>query len=148
MARRLPLGNLLNRLFGCVVGADPAAPIIGPLDGAGSTPTRPAPSPISRTFFNLILAAAVPAGARSHTPWLLRKLLPARVAADDPSQPRHLDHGALETPPIALAAAAREALRMADALEAGSGLAPLTPWPAPTGAASARSAGWTMCSTG
>jgi phosphate:Na+ symporter len=54
---------------------------------------------------------------------VLRKLLPARVAADDPSRPRYLDHAALESPPIALAAAAREALRMADALEAMLGRA-------------------------
>ena len=69
------------------------------------------------TGFNLILAALFLPVLGPYA-WLLRKLLPARVAADDPSRPRYLDHAALETPPIALAAAAREALRMADALEA------------------------------
>jgi phosphate:Na+ symporter len=44
-------------------------------------------------------------------------LLPARVEPDDPGRPRYLEQAALETPPIALAAAGREALRMADALE-------------------------------
>jgi phosphate:Na+ symporter len=40
------------------------------------------------------------------------------VEADDPSRPRYLDHAALENPAVALASASREALRMADALEA------------------------------
>jgi phosphate:Na+ symporter len=53
----------------------------------------------------------------------LRKMLPARVDADDPSRPRYLDPVALESPPIALGGAAREALRMADALEAMLGRA-------------------------
>jgi phosphate:Na+ symporter len=48
---------------------------------------------------------------------MLRRLLPARVEPDDPGQPRYLERSALETPPIALAGAARDALRMADALE-------------------------------
>ncbi len=69
------------------------------------------------TGFNLILAALFLPVLGPYA-WLLRKLLPARMAADDPSRPRYLDQAALETPPIALAAAAREALRMADALEA------------------------------
>ena len=48
---------------------------------------------------------------------LLRRWLPAGVAAPDPSQPLHLDPNAAELPPLALAAAARESLRMADVLE-------------------------------
>src|SRR5262249_25720797 len=69
------------------------------------------------TGFNLILAALF-LPALSPYAWVLRKLLPARIDAEDPSRPRYLDQTALESPPIALAAAAREALRMADALEA------------------------------
>jgi phosphate:Na+ symporter len=115
VARRLPIGNLLNRLFGCVV-ALVLLPRIGPwmvqFDG---DPARAVAD--FHTFFNLILAALFLPVLAPYA-WLLRKMLPARVAADDPSRPRYLDQGALETPPIALAAAAREALRMADALEA------------------------------
>jgi phosphate:Na+ symporter len=68
------------------------------------------------TAFNLLLAVIF---LPLLGPWagLLRRLLPARVEPDDPGQPRYLDQAALETPPIALAGAAREALRMADALE-------------------------------
>ena len=74
------------------------------------------------TGFNLILAALFLPALGPYA-WLLRKLLPARVAADDPSRPRYLDQTALESPPIALGGAAREALRMADALEAMLGRA-------------------------
>jgi hypothetical protein len=49
---------------------------------------------------------------------LLVRLLPARIDTADPSQPLYLDWAARETPSIALAGAAREALRMVDVFEA------------------------------
>ena len=49
---------------------------------------------------------------------LLAGLLPARVETADPSRPIYLDRAARETPSIALAGAAREALRMVDVFEA------------------------------
>jgi phosphate:Na+ symporter len=115
VARRLPVGNLLNRLFGCVVGL-----ILLDRIGRWMVVVDPDPSRAVADFhtgFNLIMAALFLPVLGPYA-WVLRKLLPARVAADDPSRPRYLDQTALETPPIALAAAAREALRMADALEA------------------------------
>ena len=48
---------------------------------------------------------------------LLVRLLPARVTLADPARPLYLDEAAREMPAIALAGAAREALRMADVLE-------------------------------
>ncbi len=48
---------------------------------------------------------------------LLRRLLPTRADPADPSQPLYLDPAAVEVPMVALGAATREALRMADALE-------------------------------
>ncbi len=115
VARRLPLGNLLNRALGCVVA-------LALLNWIGPLMVRIDPDPARavadfHTGFNLILAALFLPALGPYA-WVLRKLLPARVVADDPSQPRYLDQAALESPPIALAAAAREALRMADALEA------------------------------
>ena len=114
IARRLPVGNLLNRLVGCVLALI-LLPCIGPLV------VHIDPDPVREvadfhTGFNLVLAALCLPLLR---PWaaLLRKLLPARVEAGDPSQPRYLEPAAQESPPIAVAAAAREALRMADALE-------------------------------
>ena len=69
------------------------------------------------TLVNLVAALlflpALPAYAR-----LMVRLLPARLEPADPGQPRYLDQAALETPAIALACAAREALRLADLLEA------------------------------
>ena len=115
VARRLPLGNLLNRLAGCVI-ALALLPHIGKL----MVLIDPDPGRAVADFhtgFNLILAALF-LPALSPYAWLLRKLLPARVEADDPSRPRYLDQAALESPPIALGAAARKSLRMADALEA------------------------------
>ena len=115
MARRLPLGNLLNRRCGCVV----ALALLHPI---GALMVRLEPDPARavadfHTAFNLVLAALF-LPALSPYAWVLRKLLPARVDADDPSRPRYLDQTALKSPPIALGGAAREALRMADALEA------------------------------
>ncbi|BBK41252.1 Na/Pi cotransporter [Allostella vacuolata] len=48
---------------------------------------------------------------------LIERLLPTPDVPVDPSLPRHLDQNALESPPVAIAAAQREALRMGDALE-------------------------------
>ncbi len=115
VARRLPLGNLLNRALGCVVALallHRFGPWMVQFEG---DPARAVAD--FHTLFNLVLAALFLPALGPYA-WVLRKLLPARVAADDPSRPRYLDQTALESPPIALAAAAREALRMADALEA------------------------------
>ena len=115
VARRLPIGNLLNRALGCVVA-------LVLLNRIGSWLVQIEPDPVRaiadfHTGFNLILAALFLPALGPYAK-ILRKLLPARVVADDPSRPRYLDPTALESPPIALGAAAREALRMADALEA------------------------------
>src|SRR5579859_6224295 len=90
-AKRLPLGNLLNRLIGCGIA-------LACLDWIGPAVVFfPALEPFSR---------------------LLRRWIPNRVEAADPSQPLYLDPAAREIPSVALAGAAREALRMADVLEA------------------------------
>ncbi|HET7882293.1 MAG TPA: Na/Pi cotransporter family protein [Acetobacteraceae bacterium] len=120
VARRLPIGNLLNRALGCAV----ALALLGPL---GSLMVQVEPDPVRavadfHTGFNLLLAAVF-LPLLGPFAWVLRKLLPARVVADDPSRPRYLDETALATPAIALGGAAREALRMADALEAMLGRA-------------------------
>ena len=115
VARRLPIGNLLNRLLGCAVA-------LALLNRIGPWLVQFEPDPVRavadfHTGFNLILAALFLPALGPYAR-ILRLLLPARVVADDPSRPRYLDPTALESPPIALGAAAREALRMADALEA------------------------------
>jgi hypothetical protein len=94
------------------------------------------------TGFNLVLAARF-LPAQRPSAGVLRKRLPAAVAANDPSRTRYLDQEALETPPIALAAASREASRMADALEAM--LAQAANRPASIVGGLARCGGWMMC---
>ncbi len=114
-ARRLPMGNLLNRLLGCVA----ALALMGPIGRVMVQIEPNAARAVAdfHTLFNIIMAALfLPALAPFAR--LLTLLLPARVEPDDPSRPRYLDRSALETPPVALAGAAREALRMADGLEA------------------------------
>jgi len=120
VARRLTIGNLLTRLAGCLV----ALALLGRI-GAWMVQIEGDPARAVADFhtgFNLIVAALILPVLQPYA-WLLRRLLPTRVDADDPSQPRYLDSSALESPPIALAAAAREALRMADALDAMLGRA-------------------------
>ncbi len=114
-SRRVPIGNLLNRLVGVVV----ALALLGPI-GRLMVSIEPDGSRAVadfHTLFNVVLAAAFfPFLPRCAT--LLRRLLPARVDPADPSKSMYLDPAARETPVVALGGAAREALRLADVLEA------------------------------
>jgi phosphate:Na+ symporter len=114
-ARRLPLGNLLNRALGVVV-ALAALPILGPWL-VSIDPDNARVVADFHTGFNLVLALVF---FPLLTPYaaLLRRLLPARVNPADPGRPLYLDQAAIEVPMVALGAAAREALRMADVLDA------------------------------
>ncbi len=67
-------------------------------------------------LFNVVLAVIF-IGPLDALAGLLVRLLPEQKRPDDPSVPRYLDDAALETPPLALANAARETLRMGDTLE-------------------------------
>jgi phosphate:Na+ symporter len=69
------------------------------------------------TGFNIVLALVFFPLLKPFARLLVR-FLPARVDTADPSQPLYLDWAARETPSIALAGAAREALRMVDVFEA------------------------------
>jgi phosphate:Na+ symporter len=107
VAKRLPFGNLLNRLIGCILGLallDWAAPLLVAIE----------PDPVRavadfHTLFNLATAAlflpVLGPFAR-----LLVWLLPARATPADPTRPLYLDEAARETPGLALAGAARENL--------------------------------------
>ncbi len=113
-ARRVPAGNLGTRLLGVVVGLL-ALPWIGRwLVTIEPDPAREVAE--LHLAFNLVLAAVffplLPQYAA-----LLRRLFPARIETPDPSRPLYLDDAARETPVVAVGAAAREALRLADILE-------------------------------
>jgi phosphate:Na+ symporter len=111
-AKRLPVGNLLNRALGCVM-ALAALPILGPWlvvvfpDNARAVANF-------HTAFNLVLAAVFfpPYAA------LLRRWFPSSINAADPARPLYLQRAALDVPAVALGAATREALRLVDVLDA------------------------------
>jgi phosphate:Na+ symporter len=113
-AKRLPLGNLINRVAGIAVVLA-LLPMLAPWlvrivgDNARAVANF-------HTFFNLALALVFFPLLRPYAA-LLRRLFPDQVAVADPGRPLYLDPAAREVPVIALGGAAREALRMADVLE-------------------------------
>ncbi|MBN9316798.1 MAG: Na/Pi cotransporter family protein [Devosia sp.] len=114
VARRLPLVNLGNRVVGVILAWLLVAPIAEGLAGL-----HLAGAPAVAAFhlaFNLVLAlVALPFLAPLAR--LAERLVPARPDAEHPGQPIYLDRSARETPIVAIGGAAREALRLADALE-------------------------------
>jgi phosphate:Na+ symporter len=115
VAKRLPVGNVLNRAVGVLLGLA-LLPWIGPAMVTFDPNAARAVADF-HTAFNLVMAALFLPLLGSFAR-LLRWMLPARAVPTDPSQPIYLDQNAREMPVIALAGAAREALRMADVLEA------------------------------
>src|SRR5690242_4387531 len=114
-SRRLPIGNMLNRVVGVVLVLpflQPIAEIFGRFD---LNPARMAAD--FHTAFNLALAVlfvfALDGVAR-----LLVWLLPESAKQPNPSVPLYLDEAAIRTPSVALACAARETLHMGDVIEA------------------------------
>lgn len=114
-AKRLPLGNLLNRAVGCAL-ALLAIPYVTPLATTLEPNVARAVADF-HTAFNLLLAALFFPFLRPYAA-LLRRVLPARYDHADPAQPLYLDRAATEVPVVALGAATREALRLVDVLEA------------------------------
>jgi phosphate:Na+ symporter len=113
-ARRLPMGNMLVRLAGCVL-ALPLLPLCARwLSRVDPTPTRLVVN--FHTAFNLVLAVGfIPFTermARFLSRWLADPPKPA-----DPGEPIYLDPTALDAATIALANASRETLRMADMVQ-------------------------------
>jgi phosphate:Na+ symporter len=114
-AKRLPLGNLMNRVLGVAV-ALPLLPYLGRLMTIIDPDAARAVADF-HTLFNLVLAAAFFPLLGPYA-GLLRRWLPTRIAPIDPARPMYLDPSAREAPAVALGGAAREALRLADVLEA------------------------------
>jgi phosphate:Na+ symporter len=113
-SRRLPLGNLLNRVVGCAL----VLPFLNPI-ADGLALLEPNPSRMAADFhtaFNLALALVFIFPLKPLATLLIR-LLPERVKPSDPSTPLYLDDTALGTPSVALACAARETLHIGDIIE-------------------------------
>ena len=113
-SRRLPVGNLINRLVGLLVVLPFLQPIAAVFERFEPNPARMTAD--FHTAFNLALALAfilLLDGLAS----LLIRLLPEPKKSPDPSAPLYLDETAIHTPSVALAFAARETLHMADIVE-------------------------------
>ncbi|MDX7952530.1 Na/Pi cotransporter family protein [Lichenihabitans sp. Uapishka_5] len=114
-AKRLPIGNMLVRLGGAAV----ALPVL-PWLGRWLVTLEPEMGRAVADFhtaFNVALALiGLPLLDRYAA--LLRRWLPTRIDPADPTRPLYLDPAALDTPIVALGSAAREALRLADVLDA------------------------------
>jgi phosphate:Na+ symporter len=114
-SRRLPVGNMLNRLVGVLIALPFLQPIAREL--AALQPDAAKMTAEFHMAFNVALAAIF-IGLLDPVAWLLVRLLPEKKQTADASVPRYLDEAALENPPLALANAARETLRMGDTVEA------------------------------
>ena len=115
VARRVPLANLGNRLAGLVLAWLLIGPILGALAALNLTGATAVAA--FHLGFNLLLAlVALP--LLSPVARLMERLVPDRADPADPGRPLYLDRAARETPIVAIGGAAREALRLADALEA------------------------------
>ncbi len=113
-ARRVPLGNLIFKLLGCLM----CAPFLGTVQQALASfdPNVQRMVVNFHLLFNLALAAVF-IYATGPVARLTERLLVAPRRGEDPSRPRYLDDSALATPSLAIACAAREALRLGDVVE-------------------------------
>ncbi|HCF7065324.1 Na/Pi cotransporter family protein [Pseudomonas aeruginosa] len=120
VARRLPLGNLLVRLLGCLLVLPWLTALAQPANALGG-----AAAVWFHSAFNLALALLA-IGFTGPLAALLARLLPEEAQSDEPGMPRYLDEAGLEVANIGLANATREVLRLADMaslmLRATSGL--------------------------
>lgn len=109
--RRLAVANLLMRACGVLLTAS-VLPWVQPyLAMLGADEARMVAN--FHTVFNIALALTF-LPFLSLVERLTRHFMPDPVAADEPGAPRYLDSSSLDTPPVALACAAREALGMGD----------------------------------
>jgi phosphate:Na+ symporter len=112
--RRLPLGNLLNRVVGCVLVLPFLHPIADALQRIEPNASRAAAD--FHTVFNVALALVfiLPLGGLAS---LLTRFLPEKKKPSDPASPLYLDETAIDTPTVALVCAARETLHIGDIVE-------------------------------
>ena len=110
---RLPLGNLINRLLGCVLVLAFLPTLAGWLALLDATPVRLVAN--AHLAFNLAMSLLAFPLLRPLA-WALRRALPDRPELDE-AAPRYLDSSATTMPAVAMANAQREVLRIADVLE-------------------------------
>lgn len=113
-ALRIPVGNLIVRLIG-VSAVFSFIPLIeGYVNAFDATPAREIVN--FHTAFNIFLALLF-LPLTGIISGLCAKMIPDHVENDDPAHTRYLDEKDLSMPSVALAAATRETLRMADLVQ-------------------------------
>ncbi|MDY0301948.1 MAG: Na/Pi cotransporter family protein, partial [Trichlorobacter sp.] len=112
--RRMPVGNMVNRVIGCLVFMPFLLPIANLLGNIEPNSSRLIAD--FHMLFNIIMAIIFifPLGIIAG---LLKKMLPDAKVTNDPSIPVYLDENAIEVPTVALACAARETMRMGDIVD-------------------------------
>jgi phosphate:Na+ symporter len=113
-SRRLPIGNLLTRIVGCVLVLPFLHPIADILQRYEPNPARLAAD--FHTAFNILLALLF-IGPLDLVATQLKRWLPDQPKSADPGTPVYLDSTAAGAPAVALVCAAREVLRMGDLIE-------------------------------
>ncbi len=113
-ARRVVLGNFLFRVIGCVLALPMVSHIETWIEGLGLDGAREVV--LFHLLFNVALAIIF-VGLTEKIAHIAERVLPTKHVSDDPTKPRHLDPSALDTPALAISCAAREALRIGDAIE-------------------------------
>jgi phosphate:Na+ symporter len=113
-ARRVPLGNLINRLIGVAMALPFLQPIADLFARLDPNPARMTAD--FHTAFNVALAVVF-VFLLDGLATLLNKILPEAAKRADPAAPLYLDESAIDTPSVALACAARETLHMGDVVE-------------------------------
>jgi phosphate:Na+ symporter len=115
VARRLSVGNFALRAAGCVAVLAVLEPVSAALVGVVGDAGRLVA--LFHSGFNLALAAVMLPLLGPYAR-LLRLVFPDRMDRVDPGRPVYLREAAREVPGVAIGAAAREALRLADVLDA------------------------------
>ena len=113
-ARRLPVGNLVNRVVGVALMLPLLPHIAGLFAWIDPNPARAVAD--FHTLFNVLTAIAF-MFFLDQLALLLIRVLPDRKQAADPSIPLYLDEPTIGGPAVALASAARETLHMGDIVE-------------------------------
>ncbi len=113
-ARRVTLGNFLFKLIGCVL-AIPTLPYVE--SWMAGLAIDPASEVVAfHLIFNVVLALLFIFWTEQ-IGRVAERLLPDKPPSDDPGKPRNLDRSALDTPPLAISNAAREAMRIGEVIE-------------------------------
>jgi phosphate:Na+ symporter len=112
--RRLPLGNLLFKLVGCLIAVPLLPRVLAVLREAVPEITQQVV--LFHLAFNAVLALLF-IGATGFVARTLERWWVAPPAPPGTTRPQHLDPMALATPSLAISSAAREALHQADVVE-------------------------------